>query len=337
MGSIDAKTKQYVRRPNVFADLFNYLLYNGEDVLKPENLTDMDTAEIALPTIDGEASFPIQKYRDVLKEAVVKEDGEAAYVLILGVENQDNIHYAMPVKNMVYDAINYSSQVSAIASKHKAARDSVTSAEFLSGLHKSDKLTPVITLTLYFGQHEWDAPMSLHELLSTEREEILQFVPDFKINLISPVSMSQEDIRKFKSDFKELAAFIRCGRDKEAMKNLVETNEEFKHMDPLTAEIANDVTRSNLKLKIEENGEVDMCIAIAGIRDEGREMGRMEGRMEGREQGRLEGREQGRTEGEKLFAKLIQRLLADDRLSDLNKAAVDENYRHLLMEQYGLN
>lgn len=38
----------------------------------------------------------------------------------------------------------------------------------------------------------------------------------------------------------------------------------------MTAEIANAVTKSNLKLKINEKGEVDMCVAITGIRDEGK-------------------------------------------------------------------
>lgn len=42
-------------------------------------------------------SKPVQKYRDLLKSAAIMEDGEAAYVL-LGIENQTEVHYAMPVK-----------------------------------------------------------------------------------------------------------------------------------------------------------------------------------------------------------------------------------------------
>lgn len=37
-------------------------------------------------------------------------DERAVYV-ILGVENQDKIHYAMAVKNMLYDALQYAKQV----------------------------------------------------------------------------------------------------------------------------------------------------------------------------------------------------------------------------------
>lgn len=162
MGAIDAKAKQYMKRPNVFADLFNFLMYDGEKVLKPESLTEMDTTEIALPTMEDGKSYPVQKYRDVLKSSVIMEDNEAAYVLILGVENQDKVHYAMPVKNMLYDALNYSSQVTAIGKSHKDAHDSMESAEFLSGMKKEDHLLPVVTLVVYFGQEPWDGPISIH-------------------------------------------------------------------------------------------------------------------------------------------------------------------------------
>lgn len=32
--------------------------------------------------------------------------------LILGIENQSDVHYAMPVKNLIYDALNYGQQIS---------------------------------------------------------------------------------------------------------------------------------------------------------------------------------------------------------------------------------
>ena len=45
-----------------------------------------------------------QKHRDLLKFAAMMQDSHANYV-ILGVENQMEVHYAMPVRNMVYDAL----------------------------------------------------------------------------------------------------------------------------------------------------------------------------------------------------------------------------------------
>ena len=46
MSDMDARTKQYISRPYIFADAFNYLLYNGEQIIKPEALKPVDTTEI---------------------------------------------------------------------------------------------------------------------------------------------------------------------------------------------------------------------------------------------------------------------------------------------------
>ena len=258
MGRIDTETKEYVKRPAVFADLFNYLIYGGENVIKPESLSELDTTETFIPLDNTGKAFPTQKYRDILKSAIIMEDGTAAYALILGVENQTDIHYAMPVRTMGYDAYHYAAQVNVIARKSRNDK----STDFLSGFSKKDKLTPVITLVLYFGLTPWDGALSLHEMFKVENKDVLKFIPDYKINLLSPSTMDFKEIEKFSSDFKELAAFLRCGNDKNAMRDLVENNENFRHLDPLVANIANDITKSGLEIKIDEKGEANMCIAM---------------------------------------------------------------------------
>lgn len=105
MGKKDTITKEYIRNPEIFADVFNKFLYNGRQVINPENLAELDTTETVLPYGESGAAVPGQKYRDMLKLAMT--DGNVAYC-ILGIENQSDIHYAMPVKNMVYDAMQLS-------------------------------------------------------------------------------------------------------------------------------------------------------------------------------------------------------------------------------------
>ena len=119
MGLADTVTKAYMKDNSVFADAFNYLIYGGEAVVDPKQLQELDTTEIALPfgSQDEEGKQPeeaVQKYRDVLKSAIIKQDDEAAYIL-LGIENQTDIHYAMPVRNIIYDALQYGKQVPSIA------------------------------------------------------------------------------------------------------------------------------------------------------------------------------------------------------------------------------
>jgi len=161
--------------------------------------------------------------------------------------------------------------------------------DFLSGLKKDDKILPVITLVVHFGQEPWDGPMGVHDMFAVQKPEILKFVPDYRINLISPISMERSEIEKFTTDFRELAKFIHCGRDKAALLDLIENDEHYKHMDPLTANIANNLTNSKLKLKANRKGEIDMCVAMAGIIEDSRKEGISIGEKRGISIGRNEG------------------------------------------------
>ena len=96
MGLADTVTKAYMKENTVFADAFNYLIYGGKAVVNPAQLQELDTTEIALPfgaqnENRTQSDDAVQKYRDVLKSAVIKQDGEAAYIL-LGIENQTDIN-----------------------------------------------------------------------------------------------------------------------------------------------------------------------------------------------------------------------------------------------------
>ena len=54
MGTSDIVTKEYMRENTVFADAFNYLIYNGKKVIDPAKLKEIDPTEIALPFDDEE-------------------------------------------------------------------------------------------------------------------------------------------------------------------------------------------------------------------------------------------------------------------------------------------
>ena len=217
MGLADTVTKAYMKDNSVFADAFNYLIYGGEAVVDPKQLQELDTTEIALPfgSQDEEGKHPeeaVQKYRDVLKSAIIKQDDEAAYIL-LGIENQTDIHYAMPVRNIIYDALQYGKQVADIAAKHRASDGDAkghSRGEYLSGFYKEDKITPVITLVLHFGANEWDGPLSLHEMMAVKNKNLLNFVQDYQIHLIDPAKLSAEDLERFSSSLREVIGYIKA-------------------------------------------------------------------------------------------------------------------------------
>ena len=207
MGKIDTITKKYMENPIVFADAFNQFLYHGDQKIDPARLTELDTTEIVIPYGASGAGVPEQKYRDVLKLLYAMTDGKTAYCVI-GIEHQAEIHYALPVRNGVYDFLQLSHQVSEATSAHRQAmkemksehsgdpqeKEDPTDSEFLSGFWKTDRLIPVVTLVIYFGSDNWDAPLTLKEMYSSTDSVILAHAPDYHVNLIAPREMSDDEI-----------------------------------------------------------------------------------------------------------------------------------------------
>lgn len=281
MGAADTVTKAYMKENTVFADAFNYLLYRGRAVVDPTQLQELDTTEIALPfgaqDEDGKPQEDaVQKYRDVLKSAVIKEDGETAYIL-LGIENQTDIHYAMPVRNAVYDALQYGRQVADIAKKHRredASSKAHSRGEYLSGFYKDDRLTPVITLVLHFGANEWNGPLSLHEMMNVKNRELLRFVQDYQVHLIDPARLSEEELAKFSTSLREVMGYIKYSKDKKKLSEFLKENPRML-IEANAARVIKAVT--NTPLDIPEDAEVvDMCKAVEDMMNESKTKGAVE-------------------------------------------------------------
>ena len=85
MGRADTATTNFMRQNDVFADAFNFFLYQGCPVIEPGQLRELDPAELAMPYGADRKSEPVQKYRDILKGLAAMEDGKRAY-LLLGIE-----------------------------------------------------------------------------------------------------------------------------------------------------------------------------------------------------------------------------------------------------------
>ena len=81
--------------------MFNAALFDGEQVLKPNDLTEVDTDVSSLIKFNGHAET-IQKILDVVKKTAYGID-----FVLWGLENQAKIHYAMPLRHMVGDAFSY--------------------------------------------------------------------------------------------------------------------------------------------------------------------------------------------------------------------------------------
>jgi hypothetical protein len=315
MGKIDVKTKDYMSDNERFADLFNFFVYDGRQVIEPDGLRELDTALVALPHGKEGASENVQRFRDSIKSWTVMRDERAEY-LLLAVEDQTETHYAMPVRNMVSDALQYAKQVKETAALHRRAKDwrgnspKVNSGEFLGGFYKEDGLIPVITLVVYWSSKEWDGPRSIHEMFGSEYEELLALIPDYKMNLVTPQQIADEDFSKFRTSLAEAFRYIKYSADRKRLDALMEEDEKFHSLDRATAELLNEITDSRLKFE-EKEGAVNMCLAIDEMRREAEEKGRREAEKKmgsAIDEMRREAEEKGRREAEKKMGSAIDEM-----------------------------
>lgn len=260
MGKKDMVTKEYMSKRPFFADAFNACVFGGKQVVNADELSlqEKDPAEIGIIFANGKKDT-VSKLRDVLKKCVIMSNEKMTF-LLLGIENQSDVHYAMPVRNLLYDALNYGQQVSEIASEHRKEKD-LRNAEFLSGFSKEDKIIPVITLTVYFGSDKWDGPRSLKDMFPDDiDEEVLSKVDDYHLHLIIPADI--EDFSKFKTDLGKAMKYIAVSEDKEAMEELAK-DEEFGKVGVDTVHLINECTGSDIELP-EGEEKVNMCKGLEG-------------------------------------------------------------------------
>ncbi len=309
MGRLDVCSKTYTRRNEIVADLVNYTIYKGKHTIREEDITEKDTTELAMPYKQDGRKLNIlgkDRLRDVLKHCSLHETADATY-LIIGIENQAKIHYAMCVRNMFMDAMNYAAQVEKIAKTNRNFRNYETEDEFLSGMTKIDKLKPVVTLVVYWGEEKWDAARSLHEMLDGN-EEILQYVADYKLNLIIPDEI--DDFDKFQTNIGKIFKLMTCRSDKKKFVEVLENEDVFYGLDNVEKELIRLTTSFKIPERIEKGEREIMCKAVEDLKEEGRqeERAKMQNAVEQiKEEGRREER-----------ARVIQNMLKSGRsISDI--------------------
>lgn len=158
----------------------------------------------------------------------------------------------MPVRGMLYDAMNYAKQVTAAATAHRKGKDKLTEEEFLSGFGKDDRLMPVITLTVSLSPDEWDGSTSLHEMLDIEDRGLLEFIPDYKLNLLTPSQIAEGDFDKFRTEVGILLQCVKHRNDKNM--DWMEGNAKYQEVSRSTASMVKSVTGFDIHL--DEEGDV---------------------------------------------------------------------------------
>ena len=237
---------------------------------------------------------------------------------------------------MVYDALQYASQVEETAKSHRRERKrkkgtqlgkikKPNSGEYLSGFYKEDRLLPVITLVIYFSPDKWDGPVCLHEMLAVTNEKLLRFIPDYKINLITPEGLDKEQMERFQTSLREVLLFTKYSKDKEKLYNLVKNDIRFHRIDKKAGRVINAVTGA--RINMDESGEtIDMCKAIQDLQDEAMQAGIKKGIQTGIQTGIKTGKEAGKQEEKEglILRMLKKKKYTYEEIAELAEVSVEK-------------
>ena len=252
MGAKDIAEKHLEELNDVFADIVNVLLFNGEQVVK-ENDLEADTVKTMIKS-DGKLH---EQERDVSK---FWKNGKIR-LSIFGLENQTDQDTAMPLRVISYDGASYKQQY----------QDKKTTKKY-----------PVVTLVLYFGtDHMWSTNKTLYDCFENVPEKLMPFVNNYKINVFNLAWLSEKQINMFRSDFKCIVEFLRTQRLKiryeGSREKLQHANETLKLFSALMGDDSFEKVYNETNPNI---GGATMCNVVEEIRNEGRVEGRSEGRTE---------------------------------------------------------
>ena len=273
----DLQKKGYFYDPERFADLINGVVCSGKRILSPSDLTDMDSQTGFFRGSLGRSKNTArkkQRYRDLVRKAAF-----GINFMVVGIENQEEVHYLMPLRNMSYDVAEYERQAAIIRRQVKKRKD-ITSAEFLSGFTKESRLNPCVTLVLYYGD-DWDGATDMYSILDFTNipPELKEKVNNYRICVCEVRKFENTNV--FQTDIKQVFDCIRCAEDPEKLYNLVTNDSIYQQLDEETYDVIAEYTKTEDLMSIkqyEQKGDkINMCGAIAKLIENGR--------MEGLEQG----------------------------------------------------
>ena len=302
MGEKDILEKKLFMFNDVFADFLNGIIFNGRQVVEESELFDLS----GWSHYKADDSRHRYQDRDVVKLWKKKN----VVISLIGIENQDIPDKDMVFRVLSYDGASYKTQLAKKdEDKRKHLKDKKNTEIVEIGKEDEKDIFPVITFVIYYGEEEWKHKITLCERLKLEGT-ITKYVSDYKVNLIDLKKMTEDDINKFKKDFRLLADYLANGS------NHTSESTELNHPEEIC----------ELILKL--TGE------IVTIPEESEEGGKsMEKFFEPMFE-RAEAR--GVEKGENCLAKLISLLLSEGKNDAVKDALENEEKRHELYKEYGI-
>ena len=266
MGQKDLAQSDYFNDKVRFADACNGILFQGKEIIRPEELQETDAEMVYREE---------EKRRKIIPDKVRMWKG--IYIAILSVENQTKVDYKMIFRIMKAEAVNYERQWDEREKEYRRVGLLHEKAK-LCWVGKDEKFIPVITIVIYYGtDKKWDGATCLYDMLDMDKE-LEPYISNYKMNLFDYHDC--EDFSIFKTENRILFEMLSCSQDKTVMKKLLEEKRnQYKDVDGSTIRMIFDILgikyNSKMREKIEE--EEDMCKAWDEMMEDERQAGREKG------------------------------------------------------------
>lgn len=287
MGKEDIGLKAYLSDARRYADLWNGGVFQGRQMIKAEELQE---ANPLLSKADKESV--LERTRDL----IMKQYYDGQRFAVFTVENQKTIDYGMPVRVMLQESLEYNKQIRKImleneraeqeSHENKVGRVYCDAGERLYKVRKKDRLHPVATLIVYWGEEEWMGAKSLHDMIDFGDEsspmdtELKKLVPEYPLHFLDLSKLEHPEY--FRTELRPLLELYKRRNNKQEFVEYIETNEAQWKMDDETWYMLSQLTHSKeLKHLVEEkkdSGEEtkNMCKALIDLKNEGKAEGKAE-------------------------------------------------------------
>ena len=238
-------------------------------MVTPERMRTIDIETQHVEERDGDIRADA-RFRDLAK---IVEVDDAIYCLF-AIEHQSVEDYTMPLRIMEYDVREYLRQVK-------------------SNKGVQIQIKPIITIVMYWKADKWNQPLSVKDMFDKNTVRWLEdnglggYIQDYRMHLFEPGAVKEEDLEKFKTELKDVIAYVKYSKSTEELRKYNEKNRPGLSKD--TVSLINVLTNSKYVF-IEGKERLDMCEAFDGIKAEGIAEGIAKGIAKGIAEGKAEGK-----------------------------------------------
>lgn len=280
MGRTDEYQFDYLDDNARFADQVNGALFQGKQIVRPEELEPADAQAVYL----GKKSGKRENFKAIVDKVRM---WRGSLIHILAVENQAYVDYHMILRNMLLESLSYHKQWKQKKAIHDRKKDLKNGTdEFLSGMTKDEKFVPIITLVVYCGiEHPWDGARCLYDLLEID-EKMKEYVTNYRLNLYD--CHEHDTFDEYHTGLRQLFEILRYNKDREQMAKIIAENREaYSNLDNDTRELLEVVAKVKIPREYEmpeegvknmtlEDQKFDYCKAWVDQRLFGVEQGKRE-------------------------------------------------------------